>query len=160
MNTVIRMKVGACAILFAGLMATSGPAIAKSTIECKNQLVGGTSPIVSSQLEAQAIAINFWGAVVLYNHGQYWADFSKAKNIQITCQELRTGWKCTVAASPCAQVKSPSPSAHHLKIPPQRWQRPQNKRSLQRYRFAPPVRTQHLRPRFRSTAPRSISRLR
>ena len=159
MNTVIRMKVGVCAILFAGLMATSGPAIAKVTIECKNpiEVSGGILPFESA---AQDYAKNKWKFAVFQKYGAYWTDFSQAINIHYQCHEVKGGWTCSLWAKACAQVKPPSPSAHHLKIPPQRWQRPQNKRSLQRYRLAPPVRTQHLRPRFRSTAPRSISRLR
>jgi hypothetical protein len=159
MKSVFWKKLGVCNILFASLIVASGPAAAKVTIQCKNpiEVSGGILPFESA---AQDYAKNKWMSAVYQKYGSHWIDFSKAKNIHFQCQEVKGGWTCWLTAKACAQVKPPSPSAYHLKIPPQRWQRPQNKRSLQRYRFAPPVRTQHLRPRFRSTAPRSISRLR
>lgn len=160
MNTIFIGKVSACAMLLGILSATSGPAAAKVTIACKQSVQTGYAAQQTTKDKARSGAKHAWVNAVNSQYGAYWSSYSNAKNKQYFCVDSPHGWMCYLKALPCAQVTPPSHSAHQLQIRPQQWRRSQNKRSLQRYRFAPPVRTQILRSQFRSNAPRSISRLR
>jgi len=107
MKTVIRMKVCACAVLFASLMAASGPAVAIQPMVCKNP-VGVYASSHSSESDAKAMGKLAWEQKVASQYGANWADFSKAQSISYQCHEVSGGWTCVTAAKPCTPGTLPS----------------------------------------------------
>jgi hypothetical protein len=159
MNTIIKVKAGACAMLLGILTATSGPAVAKVTIACKNLVQSGATS-GGTQTASQVNAKAKWKTATTSQYGHPWANFSKAKDKYFDCVAGQGEWVCNISARPCKQVSPLSSSAHHLKIQPLRLRLPRQRILLKRQSFAPLVRTQRLRSRVTSTAPQSLSNLR
>lgn len=120
MNTIIKMKVGACAMLLGILAAATGPAIAKVTFECKT-IISVTSSIFPVEFMALKAASNLWKQEVTAKYGAYWADARNAANYSHYCYpapQYSPHKMCNLWGTPCAQVKPPSSSAHHpLRVP-------------------------------------------
>jgi hypothetical protein len=110
MSAMIRTRLGACAVLLASLVAVSGPAAAKITIECKKQLRVTEGPL-PTEWQAKSYAQTKWMQTVKSKYGVPWMDFSKATAIHYQCKQIQGGWACTLWARPCSQVTPPSPSA-------------------------------------------------
>ena len=118
MGAIIRTRLEGCAILFAGLMVTAGPAVAKVTIVCKNVVVG-TSGYLPAEYFAKKAANNDWNQKVKAKYGAYWAGSGDAANTKFTCwYEYPYGYKCVIWAKPCAPVKPPSASQAQPGVPP------------------------------------------
>ena len=118
MNRDIRMKAGACTLLFAGLI-TTGPTVAKVTIECKNPVTVTWVSTVNDN-DDQLKQIELWKQAVASQYGAYWADSSRAKSFHHNCTVVGRESICTTTAAPCAPVKPPSSSASNPEPPPAR----------------------------------------
>ena len=109
MSTMIGWRLGACAIGFASLIATSGPALAAVTISCKNpvQVSGG---ILAGTSQARSHAKTKWVQAATNKYGSVWAKYTKAKNKHYTCKKVKGGTTCKLSAQPCRQVGTPRDS--------------------------------------------------
>ena len=157
MNTEILMKAGFCAVLFAGLLASSGPGEAKVTIACKNPVVTGDTDYKRTRQAAEIQAMHDWSNKVANQYGLYWASFYKAKNPQFTCLKWPHGWRCSVTASPCAQVKPPSSSANLRMVPALQSRISRNQRLQVTQGISKPVRGRYSPPRYRQAGPPFVS---
>ena len=109
MSTMIGRRLGACAIGFASLIATSGPALAQVTTACKNpvQVSGGILP---RERQARSDAKSKWVQSVTKKYGAVWATYYRAKSKQYTCKKVQGGATCKLSARPCGQMGRSSDS--------------------------------------------------
>jgi|GEM_PF-4349718 len=107
MSTIIR--IGACAIGIASLIATSGPALAMTTTACKNPVeVGGG--ILPGEPQAKSYAKSKWVQATKIKYGAFWANYSMAKSKHYTCKKVKGGTTCKLSAQPCGQATRRSTS--------------------------------------------------